>query len=127
MVAGPQSPFANIPVVIDHSMRFITQVIDHELANDIEALDVTAEAVARWGAEADMLLDLQPILKQGAEHGSFFVGANVPGKPQAAYFYFGGAVMYDERMQAEVDAGFPSFSPIERDDTERSTTSGARR
>jgi cation diffusion facilitator CzcD-associated flavoprotein CzcO len=115
MVAGPQSPFANIPVVIDHSMRFITSVIDHELDNGVEALDVTPEAVQRWGAEADMLLDLQPILKQGAEHGSFFVGANVPGKPQAAYFYFGGAAMFDERMQAEVAEGFPSFVPVEVD------------
>jgi cation diffusion facilitator CzcD-associated flavoprotein CzcO len=110
MVAGPQSPFANIPVVIDHSINFITSVIDHELEHDIPALDVTPDAVAGWGAEADMLLDLQPILKQGADHGSFFVGANVPGKPQAAYFYFGGAAMYDERMRAEVDAGFPSFT-----------------
>jgi cation diffusion facilitator CzcD-associated flavoprotein CzcO len=112
MVAGPQSPFANIPVVIDHSMQFITKVIDHELANGFDALEVTPEAVARWGDEATMLLDLQPIIKQGADHGSFFVGANVPGKPQGAYFYFGGATMYRERMDAEVDSGFASFVPV---------------
>lgn len=50
-------------------------------------------------------------LPPGAEAvGSYYVGANVPGKATGPLFYFGGAPKYFREIDAEAEAGYRGFS-----------------
>jgi cation diffusion facilitator CzcD-associated flavoprotein CzcO len=116
MVAGPQSPFANVPVVIDNCAHFISRAINYVTENDLAYLDPTSEAREDWCAEADSLLSAVPVMSKGAalsrsgNFRSFFLGSNVPGKPLATYFYFGGVALYRQRLEAVVETGFAGFA-----------------
>jgi cyclohexanone monooxygenase len=116
MVAGPQTPFANIPVVIDHGAHFISRAINYVIENDLPYLDPTSEAREEWCADADSLLSAVPVMSKGLalsksdNFRSFFLGSNVPGKPLATYFYFGGAAHYRQRLDEVIDTGFVGFA-----------------
>lgn len=108
MVSGPQSPFANIPVVVEKSVSFIGQALDHARSKGgrIEAMP---EAADNWGRHCQDLLDMSPIIKAGERVNSWFSGANLEGKAHAAYFYYGGAAGYFAEVQKVIDDGFPGF------------------
>src|SRR5262249_20163508 len=86
-VAGPQTPFANQPVVIDITAGWARDAIRYMLANDLAALEPSAEAVDQWCAELDRFRDASPVFSHADDIHSFIVGANVEGKPKATYFY----------------------------------------
>ena len=109
MVAGPQAPFANMPVVLDSAARFASAAIAYCAENDVLSFSPTPDAVEDWCNESDRFLDARPMQRQGAGTRSFFLGTNVPGKPAGAYFYFGGIPRYSKRLEAEVATGFPGF------------------
>ena len=106
MVGGPQSPFANIPVVIDGCVDWIGRALRHLRDNDYQAMEPTAEAVADWGVHMNDLVNATLMTK--AER-SWFMGDNIPGKPHAVLFYFGGAGMYRQECLAAANKGFEPF------------------
>jgi cyclohexanone monooxygenase len=109
MISGPQSPFANIPVVIDNMVRWIGEAITHIRENGYARMEATREAEADWGVLIKQLLDAT-ILGKGAKVHSWFLGANIPGKPVNVLFYFGGAGNYFDHCQRVLDAGFEGIS-----------------
>ncbi|MBI2800448.1 MAG: hypothetical protein HYX63_19660 [Gammaproteobacteria bacterium] len=42
--------------------------------------------------------------------GSWFMGGNIPGKPRAVLFYFGGAGNYRKECQAARERGYAEFA-----------------
>jgi cyclohexanone monooxygenase len=44
-----------------------------------------------------------------AKANSWYVGANIPGKPRVVAPYTGGQPLYRERFEAVVDAGYEGF------------------
>ena len=109
MVGGPQTPFANIPVVIDGSVQWIGRAVKHLKDNDHDVMEPTDKAVADWGQHMDDLVNatLMPQAKR-----SWFMGDNVPGKPHAVLFYFGGAGAYRSECLAAADNGYQEFSVV---------------
>lgn len=106
MVGGPQSPFANIPVVIDGCVNWIASAIKHLRRHSQREMEPTAEAVAQWGEHMTDLVNAT-VLTQA--EGSWFLGDNIPGKPHAVLFYFGGAGAYRQECQAVVERNFEGF------------------
>ncbi len=106
MVGGPQSPFANIPVVIDGCVDWIGRAISHLREHDKLAMEPNAEAVAGWGAHMNDLVNAT--LMHQSEH-NWFMGDNIPGKPHAVLFYFGGAGMYRQECLAAAEQDFQGF------------------
>ena len=106
MVGGPQSPFANIPVVIDGCVDWIGRAIKHLRANDYVAMEPSAEAVDEWGKHMDELVN-QTVLPRA--QGSWFMGGNIPGKPRVVLFYFGGAGNYRNECNAVAEADYQGF------------------
>ena len=86
------------------------------MENDLAIFDPTSEAREEWCAEADSLLSAVPVMNKGAELSrsnnfrSFFLGSNMPGKPLATYFYFGGVALYRQRLDDVVDTGIVGFA-----------------
>jgi cation diffusion facilitator CzcD-associated flavoprotein CzcO len=109
MICGPQSPFANIPVVIDGIVDWIGQAIRHLRANDLAAMEPTPDAVERWRRHMDDLVNAT-VLPKGKR--SWFLGDNIPGKPHVVLFYFGGAGTYRQECQAVADRGFEGFVTV---------------
>lgn len=106
MVGGPQSPFANIPVVIDGCVDWIGRAIRHVRDSGHGAMEPTAEAVAAWGRHMDELVN-QTVLPRA--QGSWFMGGNIPGKPRVVLFYFGGAGNYRNECNGAAERGYEGF------------------
>ena len=106
MVGGPQSPFANIPVIIDGCVDWIGRAITHLRSNGHAAMEPRTEAVTNWGRHMNELVNMT-VLPRSA--GSWFMGGNIPGKPRAVLFYFGGAGAYRQECDAEAAEGYPEF------------------
>jgi len=107
MICGPQSPFANIPVVIDGIVEWIGRAIRHLRDNRLDTMEATPEAVDTWRQRMDDLVNAT-VLPKGKH--SWFLGDNIPGKPHVVLFYFGGAGAYRQECQAAADQGFAGFA-----------------
>jgi cation diffusion facilitator CzcD-associated flavoprotein CzcO len=109
MISGPQAPFANIPVIIDNTVDWIGQVITHMRSGGYDRVEATAAASAAWGMLTKQLLDAT-ILAKGDKVHSWFLGANIPGKPVSVLFYFGGAGAYFDHCQRVADNNFEGLA-----------------
>ena len=106
MMCGPQSPFANIPVVIDGIADWIGRATARLEAEGGGSMEPTPESVAHWAQHVENLVNAT-VLPQGKR--SWFLGANIPGKPQVVLFYFGGAGAYRDECDQVADNGFDGF------------------
>lgn len=92
MITGPQSHVAltNNPLAIEDHVNFASETIRHMVENEIDTIEPTPDAEAEWGETVRSLADatLFPLAK------SFFMGANIPGKPVAPLMYLGGSPVY---------------------------------
>jgi cation diffusion facilitator CzcD-associated flavoprotein CzcO len=114
MISGPQSPFANIPVIIEHAARWISRAISHERLAHLPYLEPTPAAVQQWVKETEMVLNAS-LVSRGEKVHSWFLGANVEGKPHAAFFFHGAANAYFDRIEHEADNGFEGFTTAQPD------------
>lgn len=107
-ITGPGSPsvLCNMPVCIEQHVEWITGCIADLRANGIARIDTTEAAMAAWGEEVRRAADAT--LLPRVPH-SWYLGANVPGKPRLFMPYAGGMARY-RRHCAEVAAkGYQGF------------------
>jgi len=107
-ITGPGSPsvLCNMPVCIEQHVEWITDCIAHLRANDIARIDTTETAMEEWGQEVQRAANAT--LLPRVPH-SWYLGANVPGKPRVFMPYAGGMARY-RRHCAEVAAkGYEGF------------------
>ena len=107
-VSGPGSPsvLTNMPVSIEQHVEWITDCIAALRAKGLSRIEPTAEAVERWDAEVQRAANATLLPK--VPH-SWYLGANVPGKPRAFMPYAGGLAPY-RRICDEVAAqGYEGF------------------
>jgi cyclohexanone monooxygenase len=109
MVTGPQSPFANIPIIIDNTATWIGKAITHLQQENKTSLEPTKKAEKAWANQVNGVFNMTLIAGSSVETRSWYVGANVPGKPQNVLFYFGGVGAYFDECEKEAAAGFPSY------------------
>ena len=108
-ITGPGSPsvLTNMPVAIEQHVEWITDCIVHMRAAGHERIEATAEAAEAWVGEVNATADAT-LLPQA--HHSWYLGANVPGKPRVFMPYAGGMAHY-RRICAKVAAkGYDGFS-----------------
>jgi len=107
-VAGPLGPFANGPIMVEQQVEFVTAAIQHMQENGYTALDPEPEAVDGWVQHVGEILE-GTVLANAESANSWFLGANIPGKPRGILAYFGGAGTYFDRLEEEAGSGFPRF------------------
>lgn len=92
-VTGPGSPsvLCNMPVCIEQHVEWIADCIEHLEATGSGAIEPTETAVEEWVAHVNDAANatLLPTVKH-----SWYLGANVPGKPRVFMPYAGGMVRY---------------------------------
>ena len=94
-VTGPGSPsvLCNMPVAIEQHAEWITDCIAHMRALGLERIEARPEAMDDWVEQVNAAANAT-LLPQ-ATH-SWYLGANVPGKPRVFMPYAGGMVRYRE-------------------------------
>ncbi|MFL6582714.1 MAG: flavin-containing monooxygenase [Burkholderiales bacterium] len=102
MVTGPGSPsvLCNMPVAIEQHVEWITDCIAHMRKSGLARIEPRDEAVESWVAQVNAAADAT-LLPQ-AKH-SWYLGANVPGKPRVFMPYAGGMAHY-RKICADVAA-----------------------
>ena len=95
MITGPGSPsvLSNMPVSIEQHVEWIADVIEHMRAEGIEAIEADQQAETDWVAHVnDIAAQTMFMLAD-----SWYLGANIPGKPRVFMPYAGGVGAYREK------------------------------
>ena len=93
MVTGPQSPsvFYNMPLAIEDHVDLVADTITHMAEHGHTVIDASMQAQDQWVAETNALAEMT-LLPGSAT--SWYMGANIPGKPRRVLAYLGGAPRY---------------------------------
>ncbi|MDT5011492.1 MAG: hypothetical protein QOH57_3109 [Mycobacterium sp.] len=110
VVTGPGSPavLANMVLGAEQHVDWITACLKFLDAQGYAGIEAKSEAVEEWGAELRRLADSTLFTKAN----SWYLGANVPGKPRVFMLYLGGFGVYNTVCAEVADAGYRGFSLI---------------
>jgi cation diffusion facilitator CzcD-associated flavoprotein CzcO len=107
MITGPGSPsvLSNMPVSIEQHVEWISDLIENLREREIDLVEADPEAEIAWVAHVNeeaaqtmfMLAD------------SWYLGANIPGKPRVFTPYTGGVGVYREKCDAVAASGYEGF------------------
>jgi cation diffusion facilitator CzcD-associated flavoprotein CzcO len=103
--AHSPSVFSNGPTTIEIQGRWIAQVIKKMESEEIYSLEPKRQAEQAWREEilAVANMTLLPSAK------SWYMGANIPGKPVEPIFYIGGLQRYQQRCAEALDNNWEDF------------------
>jgi cyclohexanone monooxygenase len=107
MITGPGSPsvFTNMVTSIEQHVDWIADCLRHLKERGHSAIEATPEAEANWVAHVNEVANrtMMPTAN------SWYVGANIPGKPRIFMPYLGGAAVYKERIDDVARKGYEGF------------------
>ena len=108
-ITGPGSPsvLCNMPVPIEQHVEWIADCIAHMRANGMTVIEPQAEAVDRWVQQVNEVASA-PFLPQASR--SWYLGANVPGKPRVFMPYAGGMARYRGICNEVAAKGYEGFT-----------------
>jgi cation diffusion facilitator CzcD-associated flavoprotein CzcO len=106
-VNGPSSPsvLTNMLQSIEHHVDWIVACIDYAEKNGVDRVEADSEAQVAWAHEVANMANTTLYTKAD----SWYMGANVPGKPRVFLMYIGGLDRYVERCEAIVRDGYAGF------------------
>ena len=93
IITGPGSPsvLTNMPRSIEQNVDWISSVLAHAYANNVAKIEAEHEAMVRWTKH--VIETANKTLLPKANH-SWYLGANIPGKPRVFMPYAGGLENY---------------------------------
>jgi cation diffusion facilitator CzcD-associated flavoprotein CzcO len=120
LVTGPQSPSVlyNMPLAIEDHVDFATDAIAYLDANGLSTIEPSRQAEDDWVEHSNEIASAT--LMPGTD--SWYMGANVPGKPRKCLVYLGGAPNYRAICQEVVDNDYRGFE-LARSRTREAVTS----
>ena len=109
-ITGPGSPsvLCNMPVAIEQHVEWITECIAHMRAHGVEHIEATPEAADSWVVEVNAAANATLLPMAGH---SWYLGANVPGKPRVFMPYAGGMAQYREICDTVAAKNYESLMP----------------
>ena len=107
MITGPGSPsvLSNMTVSIEQHQDYIADFIDYMRDHDIEVAEADGEAEVEWVAHVNKVAE--PTMYMLAD--SWYLGANIPGKPRIFMPYAGGVGSYREKCNEIAGNGYEGF------------------
>ena len=107
-ITGPGSPsvLCNMPVAIEQHADWITDCIRHLNDRGLECIEARADAMNKWVAEVNEAAHktVLPLAKH-----SWYLGANIPGKPRVFMPYAGGMLRYRQLCADVAARGYEGF------------------
>ena len=114
-VTGPGSPsvLSNMMPTIEHHVEWIADCVAHLSGNGIREIEPRLEAQDSWVEHGNEVAS--KTLRYDCS--SWYLGANVPGKPRVFMPYIGGMPAYRKKCAAVAAAGYEGFSLTSEDRT----------
>jgi cation diffusion facilitator CzcD-associated flavoprotein CzcO len=108
MITGPGSPsvLSNMPVSIEQHVEWISGAIEYMRENGYDAMEADEGAEKEWVAHVNETADQTMFMLAD----SWYLGANIPGKPRVFMPYPGGVGPYRQRCEEIAAAGYPGFT-----------------
>jgi len=108
IITGPGSPsvLSNMIVSIEQHVEWITDCIAHMRDRDLVAMEASRDAEDKWVAHVNEVAHttLYP------QANSWYMGANIPGKPQIFMPYIGGVGLYRQICNDVASKGYEGFA-----------------
>ena len=107
-ITGPQSPAVlyNMPLAIEDHVDWITDCIGYLNEHNLQRIEPTAKAEDEWVKHtADIAADTL-----FGETDSWYMGANIPGKPRVFLVYVGGAAQYRQICAEVAEKDYKGFA-----------------
>nr|WP_011557747.1 NAD(P)/FAD-dependent oxidoreductase [Mycolicibacterium monacense] len=113
IVSGPGAPavLANMVLHAEAHVNWIADCIDYLDSHGYAAIEATPQAVDDWGAELSRRADATLFTQAN----SWYMGANVPGKPRVFMLFIGGFGVYLDICAEVADAGYKGFELLKID------------
>jgi cation diffusion facilitator CzcD-associated flavoprotein CzcO len=107
-ITGPQSPsvLTNMPVAIEQHVEYISDVIRHMRDNGFDVVEPTREAEDEWVDHSQEVAHAT-LFPQSA---TWYMGANIPDKPQVFLPYLGGLGPYRQKCDEVAANGYEGFA-----------------
>jgi cyclohexanone monooxygenase len=107
IVTGPGSPsvFTNMVASIEQHVDWIADCIAHLKKKGFSAIEARPEAEEKWVAHVNEVANrtMMPTAN------SWYVGANIPGKPRIFMPYLGGAAVYKKIIDDVASKDYEGF------------------
>lgn len=107
-ITGPTSAVVlyNNPLAIEDHVNFATAAIQHVLAKGATTFEADGAAEAAWFKLVSDTLEMTLFPRAN----SWYMGANIPGKPRSVFMFAGAAPLYREMCRDVVDHDYAGFS-----------------
>jgi cation diffusion facilitator CzcD-associated flavoprotein CzcO len=107
MITGPGSPsvLSNMPVSIEQHVEWISGAIAYMRQQGIDVMEAEASAEKEWVAHVNEVAEQTMFMLAD----SWYLGANIPGKPRVFMPYPGGVGNYRQKCNEISEAGYPGF------------------
>ena len=110
LISGPGAPavLANMVLHAEAHVNWIADAIGYLDDHAYTAIEATSDAVDGWGAELSRRAEASLFSKAN----SWYLGANVPGKPRVFMLFLGGFAAYNDICAEVADAGYKGFDLV---------------
>jgi len=107
MITGPGSPsvLSNMPVSIEQHIEWISDFLQYMRERGIEVVEADSGAEAAWVSHVNEVAELTMYMLAN----SWYLGANIPGKPRVFMPYPGGVGNYRQKCNEVADNGYEGF------------------
>ena len=107
MITGPGSPsvLSNMIVSIEQHVDWLTECLSHMQARQLAVIEPTPAAEDGWVAHVNEAAN-RTLYPSAA---SWYMGANIPGKPRVFMPYIGGVAVYRRECAAVAAEGYAGF------------------
>jgi cation diffusion facilitator CzcD-associated flavoprotein CzcO len=107
-ITGPGSPsvLCNMPTAIEQHVQWIADCLVHLRDSDATRIETTEAAEQQWVSHVNEVA-AQTLLPEASS--SWYLGANVPGKPRVFMPYAGGMATYARTCAEVADEGYRGF------------------
>ena len=107
MITGPGSPsvLSNMPMSIEQHIDWIADFLQYMRRGEINSVEADENAETAWVAHVNEVAE--PTMYMLAD--SWYLGANIPGKPRVFMPYVGGLGNYRRKCNEVADNGYEGF------------------
>lgn len=108
MITGPGSPsvLGNMPTSIEQHVDWICGCLEHLRKRGASSIEPTPDAEVKWNAHVKELADATLFPSTD----SWYMGANIPGKPRVFMPYIGGFGTYRKLCDEIAEKGYEGFA-----------------